>query len=393
MSPSRPVFAVAVALLAVAPSPATAQSTAPKIELSAAGKRALKPLTLSTGTLTVTNASVTAAARVAVNGTLRFKAGKRSANATALSLTVGRTSSYVAARLGRKNLRLLAVKPTRPPQLDAARGAVSLAGARIALTPAAAKALRTALKLERTPSTKTLGTLSVAYAPTPIEGGSPLPAPAPGPSVPPAATATPTPSATATPTPETSTERPPCDAARFTAAPAGSVDWLSCDLPGTRDLFSWTRYVLTSNLPVCSTEASSIVASGGAARLLATHAFDHRFPVESVSPDGRTLQLRGTITYAKPSLGINEVIRDLRIVFAADGQSGEIFASGLSAPRQDTCGTPSDAYTGEKVMDFTATRSNGYVRLHATVAAGNQRLGGGQYEPGRPWGSFTFPER
>src|SRR5689334_9849414 len=143
MSLTRPVIAVAVALIAAAPSTAAAQSPASAtLELSAAGKRALKPskVTLSSGKLSVSKATVGSSATLELKGSLRFKSGKRSVSATGLKLTVGRTASYVSGRVAKKHLRLLTVTPTRPATLDADRGAVALTGARIALTKPGAKA-------------------------------------------------------------------------------------------------------------------------------------------------------------------------------------------------------------------------------------------------------------
>ena len=145
MSLSRLVLALAVTLLAALPSTAAARSAS--IEVTTAGKRALKPLTLSASKLSVNKTTVGSSATLTLNGSLRFKSGKRAVRATRLTVTIGRSASYVSARVAKKQLRLLTVTPTRPASLDADRGAVTLTGARIALTSTAAKRLRTALKL------------------------------------------------------------------------------------------------------------------------------------------------------------------------------------------------------------------------------------------------------
>ena len=62
----------------------------------------------------------------------------------------------MSARLGSAKVRLFTVTPTRPAVLDAAQQRAS-SSAPVALTPAAAKRLKTSLKLKRTPSTATLG--------------------------------------------------------------------------------------------------------------------------------------------------------------------------------------------------------------------------------------------
>ena len=394
MSLSRFVLALAVALLAAVPSahatPAPSRAT---IELSAAGKRALKPLTLTPAMLTVGKAAVTSSAKLELVGVLRFKSGRRSVNATSLTLTVGRTSSWLSARLNRKTVRLLTVTPTRPAQLDPARSTATLTGARIALTRPAAKALRSALKLKRTPSTKALGKLSVAYKPP---GPQLVYTPASAPTVTaPAATATPAPTATPTPGAGTSIEVPAgsCHPARLSATPAGSVDWFGCDLPGARDLRSWTRYVLTPAAG-CSVDSGTIVASGGASRLISNSAYDHRFELTQVTHDlagGYTLFLSGTITYVMPAHGIDEQITNLEIKVDPGGLTGTIRADGRSAPRAGMfCLSPPEQYADETVMNLELSTTGNIVRARATVAEPIGRLGGGEYPAGQSWGTFTF---
>ncbi|MDA0172827.1 HtaA domain-containing protein [Solirubrobacter taibaiensis] len=395
MSLSRLVLALAVALLAVVPSahatPAPSRAT---LELSAAGKRALKPLTLSSGTFTVGKATVASSAQLELVGSVRFKSGRRSVSATSLTLTVGRTSSYVSARLSRKTVRLFTVTPTRPAQLDPALSTVTLTRARIALTTPAATALRSALKLKRTPSTRSLGALSVAYKPPGHELISP-PAPAPTPTTP-AATATPAPTAPPTPDTGTSIDVPAgsCDPARLSATPAGSVDWFGCDLPGTRDLRSWTKYVLTPAAGCPSSDSGTIVASDGASRLIANSAYDHRLQVTQILPDldgSVTLYLSGTITYSMPAHGIDEQITNLEIDIDPGGLTGTIRADGRSAARNGVlCVSSPEQYADETVMNLELSTTGNIVRARATVADPIGRLGGGEYPAGQPWGTFTF---
>ncbi|RKQ92676.1 Htaa protein [Solirubrobacter pauli] len=408
MSYSRSVFAAAIALCAAVPSTAAAYVPAPAVvELSASGQRALKQSSLSVSAssrstktqprlmLMRGKTTLGSSATVELAGALRFTSGKRTANATALKLTIGRSTSYVTAKLAKKTVRLLTIKATRPVELNPSAGRLSVTGARIALTPAAAKALRKTLKLKRTPPTSTLGTFSLTVAPPPsvaIDNGSvstPLPAA-------PAPTATPASSATATPTPDP-TEPPSCDPARYAATPAGSVDWFSCDLPGNRDLRSWTRYVLTPAAG-CSVQPPSIVASGGATRLDPVSAYDHRFTITSNTPGvdlARTIQLAGSITYSMPAHGIDEAITNLKIEIDRSGQTGSVYASGRSAARNGIfCVTAPETYTDQKVMDLDLSGSpltgGRYIRVPAKVTAPAERLGGGEYGAGQPWGTFTI---
>ena len=78
-----------------------------------------------------------------------------------------------------------------------------MVGARFALTPAAARRLRTALKLKRTPSTKALGKLSVGVADLALpDARSRRPARPDAPRTPAPRTATPAPTATPTADPD-----------------------------------------------------------------------------------------------------------------------------------------------------------------------------------------------
>ena len=247
--------------------------------------------------------TVGTSAKIGLTGSLRFTSGRRKVSVSGLQVTIGRTSSFVTGRLGKSSLRLFAVTPTRPSVIDPPGRHAAIVGARFALTPAAARRLRSALKLKRTPSTGALGKLTVAVADlTPRLPSTPAPQPAPAPS----ATPTPAPTADAHAGPE-----PPCEQ-RFAATPAGSVDWFGCDLPGGGDLKSWTNYVQMQFPPFpCQGPLGTITASGGAARIVAAGAYDHRFGIAAseVRPDGSaTIRVQGTVTYAMPVHGIDESI-------------------------------------------------------------------------------------
>src|SRR5688500_11909625 len=151
MSYPRTVLAAAAALCVALPGTAAATPAPAAIELSSSGQRALKKASLTVASvprgpkkttlwLATGKATIGSSATVDLTSSLRFTAGKRKAEATALKLTIGRTSSSISAKLGKKNLRLLTVTPTRPAELDAAAGRLALRRAKVALTPAAAKA-------------------------------------------------------------------------------------------------------------------------------------------------------------------------------------------------------------------------------------------------------------
>ena len=199
-----------------------------------------------------------------------------------------------------------------------------MVGARFALTSAAARRLRSALKLERTPSTAALGKFTVGVADltmTRPAADARQPAPA----------ATPAPTATPTPTPEPAT---PC-AERFAATPAGSVDWFGCDLPANGDLKSWTNYVQRPLPGPCAGPLGSVTESGGATRIVDGHrpplpAHRERSPAATARRRSRP---QGTVTYLMPIHGIEESIGGLKLVIDPGGQSGTVYATGGAKPR------------------------------------------------------------
>ena len=156
---------VLIAVCALLALPAAASATTPSraaFELSTAGKRALAARSLSLPskpTFALGAWSVSGSAKIALRGSLRFRSGKRKVSVTGLQVTIGRTSSYVSGRIGKTSLRLFTLTPTRPSVIDAPGRKASMLGARFALTSAAARRLRSKLKLDRAPSTAALGKL------------------------------------------------------------------------------------------------------------------------------------------------------------------------------------------------------------------------------------------
>ncbi|HEX6024941.1 MAG TPA: HtaA domain-containing protein [Solirubrobacter sp.] len=313
--------------------------------------------------------------RVELGGALRFRSGRRSATVSALRLTASRTSSTLSGKLGRSRVTLFSARG-RP---DLA-GGVTVTKAHAALTRAAAARLKRALKLKRTPST--LGTLTLTASPA----TSPQPEPAPI-----VVTPAPTPTPTATPAPANPV---PACADRVTT-PAGSVDWIGCDLPGAGDLKSWTDYVQRPFPPACGAGLGTVVASGGAARIDPASAYDHRFGVADAQwhADGSaTIRLQGTVSYTMPAHGIEETVSNLVIELAADGQTGRVFAAGSSnGGGGRACSTPATPYTGEHVLDLDlASTAGGWIRASATTVANPKWIGGSDTYAGRPWGSFRI---
>ena len=187
---------------------------------------------------------------------------------------------------------------------------------------------------------------------------------------------------------------------RFAATPAGSVDWFGCDLPGDGDLHSWTDYMQRAVRRCSAPGAGTIVASGGAARVVASTAYDHRFPVVdgSRSPDGSaTIQLQGTVTYTMPPTASTR--RSATCVkIAAGGQTGTVFADGpLEAAQHGRrrLHHPAQTYANEPVLTLdlagitpvTADGVKRWVHVPARIAAGTTRIGGGVYAAGQRRGA------
>ena len=387
---------VLIAVCALLALPAAASAATPSraaFELSAAGKRALAARSLSLPsrpTFALGAWSVSGSAKIALNGSLRFRSGQRKASVTGLQVTIGRTSSYVTGRIGKASLRLFTLTPTRPSVIDAPARKASMVGARFALTSAAARRLRSKLKLDRAPSTAELGkfTVGVADLTMTVPPATTLPSPA----------ATPAPTSTPTPSPEPGT---PCDQ-RFAATPAGSVDWFGCDLPANGDLKSWTNYVQRPLPGPCAGPLGSITESGGATRIV--DATDHRFPVTASAFGGdgsATITTQGTITYLMPIHGIEESIGGLKLVLDPGGQSGTVYATGGAKEfvmGDEVCTTPVTPYTDQPVLKLdltgitpvTAGGVKRWIHVPATIATGHKLVGGGFYPAGSSWGSFTI---
>jgi hypothetical protein len=335
--------------------------------------KALAPATRGRAGLRLPARTVTVAGgvgRVELGGALRFRSGRRSVTVKRLRLTASRTSSSLSGTLGRSRVTLFSARG-RP---DLAAG-VAVTDARTALTRAAATRLKRALKLKRAPSTSALGTLTLtAASATPPRVEAPV-------EITPAAPAPP-------PTPPVLV--PACED-RFTATPAGSVDWFGCDLPAANDLKSWTDYIQRPFPPACAPGVGTVVASGGASRVDPAAAYDHRFPIVAAERrlDGSaTIRLQGTVTYAMPAHGIDEAFGSLVIEIAPGGQTGRVLADGRSNDGGGmSCGTVSTSYAGEHVLDLDLTR--GWVRAPATTVVNPKWIGGSSYA-GRPWGSFTI---
>jgi hypothetical protein len=403
---------------AATPADAFATPSLAALELSASGKRAL-----STRAISVTSAprgpfkyptfaiggwTIGSSAKITLEGALRFRSGQRTVSATGLAVTISRTSSYVTARLGGSSVRLFTLTPTKPAVLDAANQHASLVGARVALTSGSAARVKSSLKLRRGPSTATLGKLTVAVAPDLTQPPPVVTLPAPAAPLPiDSATPVPTPWASATPTATATPVPEPACADRFAATPSSSVDWFSCDLGESGTLKSWTNYVQRAfpAVPCAGTPGGTVVAGGGTARVVASTAYDHRFPVVSskVRPDGSaTIVVAGSVTYTMAVHGIDESIGAFRIEIAPGGQSGTVYADGRYKPFEmggDVCTTAPQNYAGVAVLSLdlsgitpvTADGVTRWVHVPARIApTAGERIGGGAYTAGSVWGSFTI---
>ena len=155
----RPVLAALCALSVAAIAPAGVSAATPSraaFELSASGKRAL-------GSLTITAVPRGPAKQPSLRRPRLDGRDEREDPAQRVVAVRGRQAGgqRVAARAhdrpdvvvrdraasGKSTVRVFAVTPTRPSVLDAEKRQASMVGAKFALTPAAAKRLRSALRL------------------------------------------------------------------------------------------------------------------------------------------------------------------------------------------------------------------------------------------------------
>src|SRR5262245_11669405 len=136
----------ASAALATTPSPAVLQLSASAFKADGIALRAVAPARRLTRTvqLPVMSAVVGKGATVDLGGTLRFSARRRAVDVKALALGVGTSSVAISGRVGTQPLRVFALTLKRPATLR--EGGISLTGARVALTKAAARTLRSKLK-------------------------------------------------------------------------------------------------------------------------------------------------------------------------------------------------------------------------------------------------------
>ena len=259
---------VLAALCVVAAAPASASAATPSraaFELSSAGKRALRPLAVTSvpkgpakqPSFAIGAWSVSSSARIALTGSWRFTAGKRRVSVSRLQVTIGRTSSYVSGRIGKTSSA-----PVRA-HADTALGHRRPGQARLD----GRRALRAHLRRREAAARPRSG--SSARRREPRSAGSPSASPISRRPCRRRRRPPPRPPADA----RTDPDARPGDTLRerFAATPAGSVDWFGCDLPANGDLKSWTSYVQRALPGPCDGPLGSVTASGGAARIVERH--------------------------------------------------------------------------------------------------------------------------
>lgn len=353
----------------------------------APGKLAKRVVTLPAGALTTTGDAV-----VPLSGALRVRRGKWSVTFGGLQLELGPVSASVTAKDGKGRRTVLTVKPRKgsPLEIDARAGSVRLVQASVTLAPAGASAIRRALRLRRAPSSKTaVGAFTLI-----VEGQGVTTTPTSGPGTPGSTTTQPATTPTQPPetTPTTPANTTPTGPSRCwsAATPAGSTDWIACDVAGSDDIKSWTNYILSGG---------SIATTNGASHL-GTANYDYRLTVASTvtNGDGRvTISHTGKINYLYPGHGIDLYVEQFVITVAANRASATVDVVSQFAPRDNPSDVQVRTVRGAMTIDLTAattTQTSGgitsYTHAPATLTENGRDIWGPTYPVGAAWGAFNL---
>lgn len=362
MSP-KTLARVAATSLALAALPATAGAadrgtTTLNLSLASAGVKtaAVWPAKLSrSGALTLPITQVTPGPTTVVRheGAIRLARGTRKVTLTSVQLHVG-AQTRISALLGGRRTTVFTVR-----------------GSSLSVTRAAARRLRSALRLRTLPTRAGRATMTAPSTSAPSTS-APVPAPAPAP-------------APAAPAPAPAPGEIPVSTA--------GTQWISSTLPGSSDHKSWINYVTNA-----AWISGSVTPLDGAARIAVGNKYDYTLTPTTVSRalGVTTLNHRGKLQYRVPLHSIDQSIQNLTFRITPLTGSGEVIADGQANDR-DFIGAPPVPFLRTKVLDLRlagivpAVAPNGdvtYANVPATIAEGAEEEVG--YEAGRPWGSFTF---
>jgi hypothetical protein len=379
-------LAATAGALAIPASAASGQGTAAIVlaqhdkgrTLSGQGVKVLPGLPASKDghTLTLPIAAVDAGANPTATGegSLSFKRGKRSVDLTGLSFDLG--AGTLSGKLGDEEIDVF--KLGAAASVDAAAGSVALQEGKLRLTREAAKALKSALKLGRTPATRGVGMVWLVARATPASS--------------PAAQAAERPAAP---------EKPGHEAPK--AVLAGNTEW------GL--LASWRAYILGEFGP----GSVGTIATGGGATAsgaLTSPATVFGFPAATGSyekgtggaSDNLTLEAEGNVVFTKLGHCIIELkAGDLEVVL--DGADSSIVLDSVydvGTPEGMSCGdlpavpTANVTFADLDLSGVTPSYSDGgrtitWAAIPASLtAAGSTAFVGGQYPAGQPLDPITI---
>jgi hypothetical protein len=348
-----------------------AKATAKRISLTVAG-----------GSLSSSSASVSH------GGSLRLKAGKRSAQLSDFKVVL-RKKPRVTARLGKSTVTFATLKlaKSKGAKIDVAAKTVSLTGATATVPAKTAKALARSLKLRKL-SAGRLGSLKITAnltapakpaAPAPAPAAPAAPAPTPGPPV-----NVVVPPVVEPPAPPVATQCPsPLPAREAVVGALGDATWTMRS--------TWITYLKSGKGCVVGTNGAEATATDQ------NHSAFAVVRTTVASDDTTTIYTKGTVTFLHPGHFVDIRISDPTFTIKADG-TGYVVADGQgSGDRADAMAgkLAAEPFTRLRVLDIASSSSatvdgtRTWSDVVVNVAAGDaaRHLA---YEAGQPYGSFSL---
>ncbi len=372
-----------VTVSAAAKDPATAALRRAKVTVS--GVRPASA-TRTRWTLPVSGTPTVGATTVSLSGRLRFARGKRNVSFGSLRLTLGRTPA-ISGTVGKRRVTVLTL--TGSPKRDAVAGTISVAGSRAALTPAAARLIRTRLSASRVRAGR-LGRAAVtvrvpaASPPAPVVPAPVVPVPFPvdpNPGPPPGP-----------PTPDPDPDPPTPDPTCWVPTPVGATDWIACDPTTGGNLRSWITYI---------TGGGSIELSGSVSPTTVGGRYDYRLtPAAPVVNGDSTVTIAhgGGVRYRFTAHMLDITVQNLTFRVSADRTSAEVTADATYTPRPPADPTPVtspgvhvfDVDLAAAVSKTTGGGATTYVLAPSRLTAVGREVWGDTYEVGAAFGAFTI---
>ncbi|WP_205697233.1 HtaA domain-containing protein [Conexibacter sp. SYSU D00693] len=376
---TRRTLALAAALAVAGAVPAAAQEPSGSATLSISGAGAKGLGAPESVALPVLRGSLSSSATIQHEGKLRLKAGRRSVTLTRLRTTIGARSTVTAILRDRRRTIFTITGGRR--STDAAKGTVTVRGARLTLTKAAGQQLRKALRLRRTPRGR-FGTVSLT-ATLPKGSGAPTGGAGTSPSAP-GSSGGGTPTSVAPTAPVPQLDRP----AGAVDVAASSVQW------HVRE--SFIRYINTGEGTSVADGASALpptVRPGSDASLHYDFAYAPAGGWFDPATGQGKLQFKGRLRFLYSDHGIDLSAHDPEVQLGGDPLSTFRFTGGL-----DT--NPGDRRADLIRLDVAKARAvttspDGRTRTYEQVPGrltknGSGLLGNGIYAEGDEFGWMTI---